>query len=300
VDVAVTGSSGLIGTALVRELQGAGHRVRRLVRRPPAAADEVRWDPAAGEIDAAGLAGIDAAINLAGEGIAEHRWTPEQKARIRDSRVNGTTLLATTMAALEPQPSVLLSGSAVGYYGDGGDTVLTESSPRGDGFLADVVAAWESATISAATIGIRTVLMRTGIVLSPDGGAMKRTLPLFKLGLGGRIGTGRQWWPWISIDDEVGAMLHLLTADSAGAVNLSAPNPVTNRDYTQALGRALHRPAVVPVPLLGPKLLLGSELAESLLGNSQRMVPERLVASGYQFRHPTIDTALASMFPSGS
>jgi len=295
VEIALTGSSGLIGSALAARLRSEGHRVRSLVRRPPSGPDEVRWDPDAGTIDAEALGGIDGAVHLAGEPIAAKRWSAAQKDRIKRSRTDGTRLLATAMAALEPRPSVLLSGSAVGYYGDRGDAVVTEATPPGDGFLAGVVEAWEAAAQPAIDAGIRTAFLRTGIVLSPDGGAMAKTLPLFKLGLGGPIGSGRQWWPWISLDDEVGAIVHLLTADVAGPVNLTAPNPVTNAGYTKALGRALHRPAVLPVPAFGPRLVLGRELADALLGDSLRVEPAGLVASGYAFRHAHLDDALASM-----
>lgn len=291
-DVAVTGSSGLVGSALVPALWEAGHTVRRLVRRAPTGPDEVRWDPAAGTIDTAGLAGIDAAVHLAGEGIAEKRWTPEQKRRLVESRTMGTRLLAETMAALDPRPTVLLSGSAVGIYGDGGEAELTESSPPGTGFLAGLVQQWEAAAQPAVDAGIRTAFLRTGVVLSAHGGAMAKTLPLFKLGLGGPIGDGKQWWPWIAIDDEVGAIIHLLTSDVSGPVNLTAPEPVRFKEYAKAQGRALRRPAFLPVPKLGPKLLLGSELAEALLGDSQRVLPTRLQASGYEFRQPDIASAM--------
>jgi hypothetical protein len=273
-------------------MRDAGHVVRPLVRRSPSSAEEIRWDPAAGELDPADLAGVDAVVHLAGEGIAEKRWTPAQKRRILESRTQGTALLASTVAALDRKPRAFLSGSAVGFYGDGGEDVLTEDSPRAPGFLADVVAAWEAAAQPAVDAGIRTVFLRSGVILSPDGGAMGKVLPLFKLGLGGPIGRGREWWPWISIDDQVGAIVHLLDAEVAGPVNLVAPVPVRAKEYAQAIGRALHRPAVFPVPRLGPQLLLGRELAESLLGQSQRVAPTQLEASGYAFRHPDIDTAL--------
>jgi uncharacterized protein (TIGR01777 family) len=296
VKVAVTGSSGLIGSELVPALERAGHEVVRLVRREPAGAGEVRWDPSAGTIDAAALAGIDAAVHLAGEGIAERRWTHEQKRRILDSRVDGTSLLARTMASLEPRPRVLLSASGVDYYGAGGEETLTEASPKGTGFLSDVVEAWESATRPAAEAGIRTVCFRSGVVLSPKGGALAKQLPLFKLGVGGPIGDGIPWWPWIAIDDEVGAIVHLLTADDVtGPVNLTAPQPARNRDVAKAIGRALHRPAVLPVPKLGPRLLLGRELADTLLAESKKVLPERLLASGYSFRHPDVEGALRAM-----
>ena len=294
-DVVVTGSSGLVGSALVPALWEAGHSVRRLVRRPPSGSDEVRWDPEAGTIDADGLVGIDAAVHLAGEGIAEKRWTPEQKRRLVESRTKGTRLLAETMAGLDPKPSVLLSGSAVGFYGDGGESELTEASPAGTGFLPDLVQQWEAAAQPAVDAGIRTAYLRTGVVLSAKGGAMAKTLPLFKLGLGGPIGDGKQWWPWISIDDEVGAIIHLLTAEVSGPVNLTAPYPARFKDYARAQGKALHRPAFLPVPRLGPKLLLGSELADALLGDSQQILPTVLQASGYEFRQPDIDDAMQAL-----
>lgn len=295
-ELVVSGASGFIGSALVPALRGAGHEVRRLVRRTTAAPDEVEWDPDRGTIDRDALRGIEGAIHLAGEGIGERRWSDEQKRRILESRTRGTALLAATLAALEPRPRVLLSGSAVGFYGDRDDEVLTETSAAGTGFLSEVVQAWEAATEPAASAGIRTVHLRTGIVLSPTGGAMGKTLPLFKLGLGGRIGRGTEWWPWITLDDEIRAVLFLLDHDVAGPVNLVAPNPVRNRDYTAALGRALHRPAVLPVPRFAPSLLLGRELTDALLGQSQRVQPERLLQAGFQFDDPEIDPALRRLF----
>jgi uncharacterized protein (TIGR01777 family) len=294
-NVLVTGSTGLIGSALVPALWEAGHHVRRLVRRAPTAPDEVRWDPDAGTIDTAALAGVDAAVHLAGESIAGHRWSVAQKRRILESRTRGTGVLARALADLDPRPAVLLSGSAVGIYGDGGEAELAEDAPSAPGFLADVVRAWEDAARPAAEAGIRTVFLRSGIVLSADGGAMAKTLPLFKLGLGGPIGNGRQWWPWITLDDEIGAIVHLLTADVSGPVNLVAPTPARHREYATAIGRALHRPAVLPTPRLGPRLLLGRELADALLGDSQKVVPTRLLASGYEFRHPEIDEAMRAI-----
>jgi uncharacterized protein (TIGR01777 family) len=291
-EIAISGSSGLVGRHLVPALRGAGHVVRPLVRRAPADQAEVQWDPVAGVLDPGDLGGVDAVVHLAGEGIAEKRWTPEQKRRILESRTQGTGLLARTIAGLDPKPRVFLSGSAVGFYGDGGDDVLTEESPQATGFLADVVGAWEAAAQPAVDAGIRTVFLRSGVILTPDGGAMGKVLPLFKLGIGGPIGKGQEWWPWISIDDEVGAIVHLLDADVTGPVNLVAPNPVRAGEYAKAIGRALHRPAILPVPRLGPELLLGRELADALLGQSQRIAPTQLEASGYAFRHPDIDTAL--------
>jgi uncharacterized protein (TIGR01777 family) len=295
VDVAVTGSGGLIGRALVRRLQEGGHRVRRVVRSGGEGPDAVRWDPMVGTIDASALAGVDAVVNLGGEGIGDHRWTEAQKRRIRDSRVTGTTVLAEAMAALEPRPSVLLNASAVGYYGDRGDEVLTEASGPGTGFLSEVVQAWEGATRPAAAAGIRTACFRTGIVLAADGGALAKQLPLFRFGLGGRLGSGTQWLPWIALEDEVGAIVHLLTADVEGPVNLAAPDPVTNATFTEVLGRVLGRPSFLAVPAFGPRLLLGRELADELLFSSARMVPEKLRASGYQFALPELEGALRSV-----
>lgn len=292
-DIAVTGASGLIGSKLVTALAADGHRPVRLVRRDPAPGeDAVRWDPAAGTIDAASLEGIGAVVHLAGEGIAEKRWSAEQKKRILDSRVQGTSLLATTLANLTTPPAVLLSGSAIGFYGDRGDEALTETSGPGDIFLADVCRAWEAATAPAEAAGIRVAHLRTGIVLDRNGGALAKTLPLFRLGIGGRLGSGRQWWSWIGIDDEVGAIRFLLDADVAGPVNLTAPNPVTNAEFTKVLGQVLGRPTLLPVPAFGPKLLLGSELAEQLLFTSARVLPDVLTAAGYAFQAPDLEGAL--------
>ena len=291
-DVAITGSSGLIGSALTAALAADGHRVRRLVRRAPSGPDEVRWDPAAGTIDAEGLAGIDAAVNLAGPGIGDKRWTDDRKRELRDARVDGTRLLAEAMAALEPKPRVLVSGSAIGYYGDRGDEVLTEASAAGDDFLADLCEDWEAAAAPAADAGIRVALARTGIVLAPGGGALAKLLPLFKLGAGGRMGSGKQWWSWITIDDEVAALRHLLEHDVSGPVNLVAPGTVTNDDLTDALGRVLHRPTFLPVPRFGPKLLIGGEAAETFLYASQRVEPTVLEADGFTFAHTEVEAAL--------
>lgn len=294
-DMAVTGSHGLIGSALVPALVAAGHRVRRLVRSQPGPGDVV-WDPAGGTIDAAGLEGVDGVVHLAGVGIGDKRWTAAQKARILDSRVKGTALLATTLARLPTPPRVLVSQSAVGYYGDRGDEVLTEESSPGQGFLAGVVQAWEGAAQPAAEAGVRVVATRSGVVLSAAGGAVKKQLPLFKLGLGGPLGSGRQWVSWIGIDDEVGGILHALATDSlAGPVNLTAPEPVTAKAMARALGRVLHRPAVLPVPRPALALVLGSQLTGEMVLASQRAVPARLEASGYRFRHPEVGAALAAV-----
>ncbi|MCC5954006.1 MAG: TIGR01777 family oxidoreductase [Acidimicrobiia bacterium] len=290
-DIAVTGSSGLIGTALARSLRADGHRVVPIVRSDRDG-DVLRWDPSVGRIDAAGFEGLDAVVHLAGEGIADKRWTAERKRSILESRTKGTSLLADTLATLDRPPKVFLSGSAIGYYGDRGDEVLTESSTPGDIYLSEVCTAWEAAAQPAVDAGIRTTFLRTGIVLSTEGGALAKTLPLFKLGLGGRLGSGRQWWSWITIADEVGAIRFLLDADVAGPVNLTAPEPSTNAEFTKTLGSVLGRPTVLPVPAFGPKLVLGGELAEQLLFSSQRVHPDVLLDAGYTFEHPDLPTGL--------
>src|SRR4051812_34752228 len=297
--VVVSGSSGLIGTALQRRLTSDGHRVTRLVRSRPAsgpgAPGTVAWDPARGVLDPASLVGVDAAVNLAGAGIGDHRWTDEYKRTVMDSRVRSTELLSGVLARLEPRPTVLLSGSAIGFYGDRGDEVLDESSGPGSGFLSEVCLAWEAATLPAAEAGIRVAHLRTGIVLAAEGGALRKQLPLFKLGLGGRFGRGRQWQSWVALEDEVAAIVHLLTADVAGPVDITAPQPVTNAEFGKTLGHVLGRPAVLPVPAFGPGLLLGRELTNALLFESQRVVPKVLTASGYEFRHPQLAPALRSI-----
>lgn len=290
-EVVVSGSSGLIGSALVSALEAGGHTVRRLVRSGASGRD-VAWDPARGTCDAPSLEGADAVVHLAGEGIGDRRWSEDQKRRIRESRVDGTRLLAESLAGLGSRPSVLVSGSAIGIYGDRGDETLTEDSPLGGGFLAGVCKEWEAATAPAREAGIRVVNIRSGIVLSAAGGALGRQLPFFKLGVGGRLGSGRQYTSWISVDDEVGAIVHALETDALdGPVNLTAPDPVRNAEFTKALGRVLRRPAVVPVPWLGLAVVLGRELADELLG-SQSVLPSRLAASGYRFAHPELDGAL--------
>ena len=297
-EIAVTGSSGLIGTALIEYLHAAGHHVRRIVRSP-GAPDSIRWDPIAGTIEADRLEGVDAVIHLAGEGIAEKRWTDEQKRVIHDSRTQGTDLIARTIAALSNPPRVFISGSAIGWYGDTGAIPVDETAPAGSDYLASIVVDWEAAAEPAIAAGIRTVLIRTGIVLSTKGGALKKQLPIFKLGAGGRFGSGSQYQSWISIDDEVGAIAWLLTADVSGPVNLTAPEPVTNAEFTKALGSAVHRPTFV-VPMIGPRLLLGRELADSLLLTSQRILPAQLERHGYSFVHPTLDGALRDLLDSPS
>jgi uncharacterized protein (TIGR01777 family) len=291
VRIAVTGSTGLIGTALVTRLHAAGHDVVRLVRRAPRAADEVRWDPQSGEVDLEGLAGVDGAVHLAGAGVGDHRWTDDYKRTILASRVDGTRTLSQALATLQPLPRVLVSGSAVGYYGDRGDEVLTESSTGGEGFLADVVRSWEGAAAPAVDAGIRVSFARTGLVFSPEGGALGRMLPLARLGLGGPLGSGRQWWPWITLHDEVSALEFLLEKDLDGPVNLSAPQPARQADVAKAFGHALHRPALLPAPAFGLRLVLGEFAADVL--SSQRMLPSRLLDAGFTFGQRTIEQATA-------
>jgi hypothetical protein len=294
-DVAITGASGLIGTALGDALRARGDRVVTVGRGSGA---DVRWDPMAGTIDADALEGVAAIVHLAGESLGERKWTPEQKEKILESRVRGTELLATTIAGLATRPRVLVSGSAIGFYGDRGEEVLTEASapPPPGNFLSDVCVAWEAATANAEAAGIRTVHLRTGIVLSKEGGALGRMLLPFKLGLGGRIGSGRQYMSWVSIADEVGAILHTIDTDALhGPVNVTGPIPVTNAAFTKALGAAVHRPTVLPTPLTPLKVLYGAELVQRVLVEGQRVLPEALEVSGYAFRHPTLEVALEAV-----
>ncbi|MGW8973335.1 TIGR01777 family oxidoreductase [Streptomyces platensis] len=290
--IAITGSTGLIGTALVRSLRtGGGHEVVRLVRRAPTAADEVRWDPGRQTVDTAGLAGCEAVVHLAGAGVGDHRWTAAYKQEIRDSRVLGTRTLATALAAMDTPPRVLVCGSAIGYYGDTGDRRTDENAPAGHGFLPEVCVAWEDAAKPAQDAGIRTVFARTGLVVARAGGAWGRLFPLFRLGLGGRLGDGSQYWSFISLEDHIAALRHLLdTEDLAGPVNLTAPEPVTNREVTAVMGKVLNRPTLFPVPAPVLRIALG-EFAGDVLG-SQRVVPRRLLDSGFTFRHPRIMEAV--------
>jgi uncharacterized protein (TIGR01777 family) len=293
VQIAITGSTGLIGKALVRALRDEGLTVIRLVRRPASAEDEVRWDPFGG-VDSGALEGVDGVVHLAGAGIGDHRWTEAYKREVRDSRVEGTRTLSRALAGLSRRPAVLVTGSAVGFYGDTGDQAADESAPAGEGFLPALCRDWEAAARPAVDAGIRVVHPRTGLVLSREGGLLGKTLPLFRLGLGGRLGSGRQWMSWISLPDQIAALRFLLHDGLQGPVNLTAPEPVTNAAFTSAVGRALHRPArfIVPAPAL--RLALGEFADEGALV-SQRVVPDRLTKAGFTFRHPDIDTALAAV-----
>lgn len=298
-DVLVSGASGLIGTALCRSLRADGHRVVELVRRPAAGEPEaVEWDPMGGRLDPAALEGLDAVVHLAGAGIGDKRWSEERKRVVLESRTKGTALLAEALASLDRKPGVLVSGSAIGYYGDRGDEVVTEAAPPGPTFISRICVEWEAAAAPAVEAGIRTAFIRTGIVLAPEGGAFGKLVPLVKLGLGGKMGGGREWWSWISLDDEVRAIRHLIDHEVHGPVNLTAPHPERNADVTRALGAALHRPTFLTVPSFGPRLLLGRELADSLLFMSQRVAPTVLVEDGFEFRHPRLDAALPEVLAS--
>lgn len=292
--VIISGASGLIGSALWSELRTNGHDVVKLVRRAPKDG-EIQWDPAKGVLPVDALEGADAIVHLAGAGIGDHRWTPEYKQELVDSRVKSTTLLAETIAACTDRPKVLLSGSAIGIYGPRDSTELDETSTLGTDFLATLCQQWEAAAAPAAEAGTRVAYLRTGIVLTPKGGALKKMLPLFKMFAGGPFGKGKQWQSWISLPDEVGAIQHLLTADVSGPVNLTAPNPITNRGFATLLGHALGRPSFLPVPPFGPKLLLGSELANALLFTGQKVMPKVLQQSGYRFQHPRLDDAFRAL-----
>ena len=299
--VAVSGSTGLVGSEVVASLSTAGHEVVRLVRRPPAPGEKaVRWDPAKGEVDAAGLEGFDAVIHLAGENVGAGRWTPARKAAIRDSRVNGTRLLCDALAGLARPPKTLVCASAVGYYGDRGGETLAEESPPGTGYLAEVCQEWEAASAPAARKGIRVVALRIGMVLSPEGGALPRMLPLFRAGLGGVLGGGRQYVSWVALDDLPNILLHALQrGDLTGPVNAVAPRPVTNREFTVALGKVLARPTPLPVPAFALRLAVGREMADALLLASARVVPRRLEETGYRFRFPELGGALHHLLRKG-
>jgi uncharacterized protein len=292
VTVAVTGATGLIGAALVTRLRARGHIVRRLLRSTrESQADDVLWDVTGSALPRQALAGVDAIVHLAGEPVA-HRWTSARKRAIRDSRVRGTEQLATAVLAMERRPRVVISGSAIGFYGDRGDALLDETAPPGDDFLARVCVDWERAAAPVEAAGVRLVHLRTGIVLSPKGGALARLLPIFRLGGGGPLGGGRQWMSWISLHDEVRAIEHALFTESMrGAANLVSPNPVTNAEFATTLGRVLARPAFVPVPAFAIELIYG-EMARATLLSGQRVMPRALLAAGFEFDQPTLEGAL--------
>ena len=289
-NVLISGATGLIGSALIPELEAGGHGVTRL-SRSQSGPDTIRWDPEAGTIEG-DLEGTEAVVHLAGESIAQGRWSPQKKQQILESRVKGTRLLAEKISGLPTPPKVMVSASAVGYYGDRGDEVLTEESSSGTDFLAGVCREWEAAAEPARQGGIRVVHPRLGIVLSPKGGALGTTLPIFKLGGGGKIGGGNQWWSWVALDDVVGSIVHALTEETVeGPVNVGSPNPMTNAGYTKVLGKVLGRPTILPLPAPAARAVLG-EVADALLLASQRMEPARLEATGYTFRYPQLEGAL--------
>lgn len=297
--VLLTGGSGLIGTALRASLAEDGHDVVSLVRRNPASSDERQWDPASGVLDVADVEGFDAVVHLAGAGIGDRRWSDDRKRLILDSRVDSTELLSQRLAEATQKPEVLISGSAIGFYGERSEPVDESDGPATKpDFLSDVCVAWEGATAAAEHAGIRTVHIRTGIVLSKDGGALKKLLIPFRLGVGGRLGSGKTWWSWISLPDQVRAIKHLIDTPVSGAVNLVAPIPVPNSEITRALGSALRRPTLFPVPRFALTTILGAELAEALLFTSVRVLPTRLEETGFTFEHRTIKDALEAVLKS--
>ena len=294
-NILISGASGLVGSALTPALESAGHTVNRLVRQRPAAGSaDVYWDPTGSFDPVGGIEGFDAVVHLAGESVAA-RWTRDRKARILNSRKQGTMTVATAVARSKRPPRVVVSASAVGYYGNRGDELLTEESTSGSDFLAEVARQWEAALAPATQAGVRAVMLRIGFVLSPRGGGLARMLPPFRMGLGGKVGSGRQWMSWISITDVVGAILHALATESlSGAVNAVAPHPVTNAEFTRTLGRVLGRPTIFPLPGFAARLAFG-EMADVLLLASQRVQPGKLQLSGFQFRHPELEGALREL-----
>lgn len=290
--VLISGSHGLVGRALIQSMEAKGHQIFRLVRHAPGSDAEIEWSPDRYSIALARLEGFDAVVHLAGESIASGRWDEERKRKIRDSRVKGTKLLSDALANLARPPKTLISASAIGYYGNRGDELLTESSAPGDDFLAGVCAEWENATAHAAEKGIRVVITRFGIILDSEGGALAKMLTPFRMGVGGKVGSGQQWMSWIALDDVVSAIGHVLTSEAVkGSVNFVAPNPVRNAEFTRTLGKVLSRPTIFPIPAFGVRLVFG-EMADALLLSSQRVEPRRLKEAGYQFRHPQLESTL--------
>jgi uncharacterized protein (TIGR01777 family) len=284
--IAVTGASGLIGSALVGYLKSQGHTVQRLVRRAAVSSEEITWDPIAGTVDLEALAGVDAVIHLAGAGVSDKRWTKKYKSEILNSRLLGTTTIAKAVASVKPQ--VFISASAIGWYGESGNRAVVESDRVGDDFLATVCREWESAADLAGDV--RTIKLRTGLVLDPTGGALGKMLPLFRFGLGGKLSHGKQWWSWITLHDQIRAIAFLLESKVAGPVNLTSPNPVTNSEFTAGLARAMHRPALFPVPAIALKIALGGFSAEVL--GSKKVIPQVLTEAGFTFDYPHISSAL--------
>jgi uncharacterized protein len=287
--IAITGASGLIGTALVGHLKAEGHTVQRLVRRPAISSDEVQWDPQTGYVDIEALRGVDAVIHLAGVGVGDKRWSKKYKSEILNSRLLGTTTIAKAVAEIQPQ--VFISASAIGWYGESGNRAVVESDSVGEDFLAAVCREWEGAADLAAPV--RTVKIRTGLVLDPTGGALGKMLPLFRLGLGGKLGSGKQWWSWITLHDVIRAISFILDSKIEGTVNLTAPNPVTNQEFTSALARAMHRPALFPAPALALKIALGGFSSEIL--GSKKVMPQVLTDAGFTWDYPHVTTALTAL-----
>ncbi len=287
--IAITGATGFIGSALCKHLIRSGHSILGISRSK---GSDIQWNLESGEIEGSKLSGVDAVIHLAGENIASRRWSEQQKKRILDSRVRGTELICKAISELSKPPRVLLSGSALGIYGNRGNEKLDESSSHGSGFLADVVSKWEVATQTADAAGIRVVHLRTGLVQSPSNGMLKKMLPIFQFGLGGRLGSGNQFWSWISLEDEIRLIEWLLSAEISGPVNLTAPRPVTNTEFTHVLGKVLQRPTFFPVPDFGPRLILGKELASELIHNSLRVFPQRAINAGFEFKHEVLEDSM--------
>ena len=287
--IAVTGATGMIGSALVGHLKSEGHTVQKLVRRSVVSSDEIAWDPKAGTIDLAALEGVDAIIHLAGANVGDRRWTKRYKAEILNSRLLGTNTIATAVSQLKP--SVFISASAIGWYGETGNRAVTENDRPGDDFLATVCKEWEGAADLAGDV--RTIKLRTGLVLEPNSGALGKMLPLFRFGLGGKLGNGKQWWSWITLHDQIKAICFLLENQIEGAVNLTSPNPATNQEFTSALARAMRRPALFPVPGFALKLVLGGFSSEIL--GSKRVIPKKLTDAGFQFDFPHLAPALAEL-----